>query len=303
MGAVNRMPQQQQQQALPAYLEIREGERYCTLCNQWATDEHLGSKRHLNKKWWWDCQEQNSGAASSAAEPSQMSSSGMYPNPLELPPGYGNPAFYKWNSEQGKYYCLLCGSFAEEAHVSSVRHKQRAETPQYYLNVDGMQALYPPAAVSQLALPAPFYADQSPPGPPALPFRTQACSAPSMQAPAPGIATAPPMQAQPYANPSPQSTPWDTVPQVPYTPAPVPADNNNARNLQEEASLPPGWFAEWEPRSGKFYYFYAVNGGNGATSEPTWTRPIQPAPPPMAPTQPPPPAEAPTSRYRSVVDF
>ena len=40
---------------------------------------------------------------------------------------------YEWNEVQGQFYCLLCSSFATEAHISSRVHKHRSQWPETYL--------------------------------------------------------------------------------------------------------------------------------------------------------------------------
>ena len=103
----------------PTWISINEnGEDYCDLCWKVATKEHLASDKHRRQEWY--------------ENERQTHQSGQMPKPGELPPGYGNAAWYTWNSEQGKYLCNLCWRFMEPGHIRSNRHTTRAADPDNY---------------------------------------------------------------------------------------------------------------------------------------------------------------------------
>ena len=54
-----------------------------------------------------------------------------------LPLHYGDPELYRWDPAQWKFYCRVCRSYADDGHVTSARHKMRAEYKNVYLHDDG----------------------------------------------------------------------------------------------------------------------------------------------------------------------
>jgi len=59
------LEEQWRQGLLPPWMEVRQQFKYCTLCLQWATTEHLGGKNHEKKLYWHD---QNQRSASSVGQ-------------------------------------------------------------------------------------------------------------------------------------------------------------------------------------------------------------------------------------------
>ena len=67
---------------------------------------------------------------SSEARPSVSSSWSICSNHGEPPAG--NAEWYDWDSSQRKFWCRLCGCYADDAHVRSNRHLNRAQWPDHY---------------------------------------------------------------------------------------------------------------------------------------------------------------------------
>ena len=116
------LEEQWRQGLLPPWMEVRQQFKYCTLCLQWATTEHLGGQNHQKKLYWFDQNQrsassvgQHVGHMTSSVPASDMQrASSLQPRP---PPEYGEPEYF---------------ALADDSHVNSEMHKKRATWPESY---------------------------------------------------------------------------------------------------------------------------------------------------------------------------
>jgi len=138
------------------WFEDREGQWYCLLCSQWATDGHLAGDKHRKREACpeyygsWPGQDQAFDAAQACgAASSSMPAMGYG---LAVPSASYAAAQPRPNEpwlevKQGELYCNLCGSWATDGHLSSDKHKRRAAEPEWYWTPPG-GASFPDAASS-----------------------------------------------------------------------------------------------------------------------------------------------------------
>lgn len=132
------------------YIEIREGEHYCTLCQKWATETHVQSSAHRRKAEWY--------AREYGIAP-VVTNTRPVATPLQAPQqrtdnvhdlGFlvSEPWIIPQRSPQEEPYpyCTLCSSYATEGHLRSEKHQQRRQWPASY----GWRPM-----LDQQALPAP----------------------------------------------------------------------------------------------------------------------------------------------------
>uniref|UniRef100_A0A7S1AIY9 WW domain-containing protein n=2 Tax=Noctiluca scintillans TaxID=2966 RepID=A0A7S1AIY9_NOCSC len=121
----------------PAFMDVRQNHLYCTLCSQYATDEHLKSDKHLRKENWFRSQPQLCDTPSRAlpppaqmpASPAWQASSALQASQAlpVLPEHLGNPDYYEWRPDQWKFFCKLCQRFADGSHATCKKHLSRVD--------------------------------------------------------------------------------------------------------------------------------------------------------------------------------
>lgn len=137
---------------LPEWLEVHDGEHYCTLCHAYATDAHLRGAKHLRRLSWWQWQPDQGWESWKGGDPwlsrpslpgaaqgsSPTADDQRLAGPLpeageEAPPEWwGDARFYSYC--EGWWRCRLCSSWADDKHVTSQKHRRRAQHPGYYLD-------------------------------------------------------------------------------------------------------------------------------------------------------------------------
>lgn len=105
-------------QPLPIWIEMREGERFCRLCNQWATDGHLASAKHTKREetpeWYLDDDLQQpaqtpvtytgvSSPAATAPSPNLVTAASPTNGP-QAPPNLPPPWEAHWDTNYGRFY-------------------------------------------------------------------------------------------------------------------------------------------------------------------------------------------------------
>ena len=148
---------------LPPWMEIRRGWRYCTVCQNYATEPHVASAKHQRRLWYF---EQEFGATQPSAltcgaagppAPGACAAAGSNTEvpagraPIvhqlwkadEVPPKWGNPAVYEWKDELHCWWCKLCWKCADNAHVYSDKHQNRMRHPEWFLqDLEDLPELY-----------------------------------------------------------------------------------------------------------------------------------------------------------------
>jgi uncharacterized Zn finger protein (UPF0148 family) len=149
------------------WFEKKDGEWYCNLCGNWATEEHINSNRHRSRA---ETPEYYGFAYPNAQDPQQQpAANGLPPGwtshwseeykseyyhhedtgetTWEKPGGaavsagalvpyhYKSPEYnFPWfeRKDHGEYYCNLCHNWATDGHIASDKHRKRAEYPEWY---------------------------------------------------------------------------------------------------------------------------------------------------------------------------
>jgi len=130
------MQQRQQQGDIPEWMEIRDGAEFCTLCWNYATEGHIQSSKHQKRLYYLSSRVEGAQPLNTAAAaPSAMAGAAAAPQgrPPPLPASWGHPDFYEWKPETETYFCKLCYKNADESHVYSTRHQNRAQHPEQFL--------------------------------------------------------------------------------------------------------------------------------------------------------------------------
>jgi len=256
----------------PEWMEIRDdGSEFCNLCWSFATEGHILSSKHQKRVAHFHRYE-GVQPLTDAAAPSSMTAAAapavapMPASPPVLPASWGNPDFYEWKPESQTLWCKLCFKNADESHVYSMKHQQRASTPESYLAA-------PIAAnfvdVSTWGAPPP-----PPPGRPTPtnyvdPWQCQPCNSPWSAANQEVLAIeAPPKQppVETYVDP------WSADLVKQDTLRRVPAESESASSLlqqplgeqsassQQSAHIPTQWEAIYDETSGIFFYYNSASG-------------------------------------------
>ena len=125
------------------YVEIKNGEHYCSLCWKDATEGHFSSAKHQRKVAWW-VQHEGPRYGLVPGEASSTPAQIQQPNAevrdiiaLETEPWI----ILRSRGGDDVPYCTLCNKFAEEEHLLSSMHQTRRKYPQCY----GYNAASPPA--------------------------------------------------------------------------------------------------------------------------------------------------------------
>jgi len=267
---VQMVQQRQQHGANPEWMEIRDGAEFCTLCWNYATEGHILSSKHQKRVSHLHRYERVQPLADIAVPPGMIA--GVAPavapppaSPPVLPPSWGNPEFYEWKPETQSLWCKLCFKNADESHVYSMKHQQRASVASTVAGdfVD----------VSMFGAPPP------PPPPPGRPEPTkcvdpwpsqqcQPCNPPWSAANQEVLAIeAPPKQ--PPLETSVDPWPADLIRQDTLS---VPAESESAPSLPQQPSGeqvasaqhsthdPPQWQAFCDEASGEYYYHCSETG-------------------------------------------
>lgn len=100
----------QPRQNMPDWMEIRNDQEFCTLCNNYVTPEHIESEKHQNRLLW---------------NLTPQTGSTTLTVPSQPPPEWGDPEHFEWRSEHRQFYCKLCWKFADDNHISSLAHTRR----------------------------------------------------------------------------------------------------------------------------------------------------------------------------------
>jgi len=267
---VQMVQQRQQQGEIPEWMEIRDGAEFCKLCQNYATEGHILSSKHQKRVAHLHMYKGIQPLADTAEPPSMTAGAApavasMPASPLVLPPGWGNPDFYEWKPETQSLWCKLCFKNADESHVYSMKHQQRASVASTVAGdfVD----------VSMFGAPPP------PPPPPGRPEPTkcvdpwpsqqcQPCNPPWSAANQEVLAIeAPPKQ--PPLETSVDPWPADLIRQDTLS---VPAESESAPSLPQQPSGeqvasaqhsthdPPQWQAFCDEASGEYYYHCSETG-------------------------------------------
>jgi len=127
--------QRHQHGEIPEWMEIRDGAEFCKLCQNYATEGHILSSKHQKRVAHLHMYKGIQPLADTAEPPSMTAGAApavasMPASPLVLPPGWGNPDFYEWKPETQSLWCKLCWKNADESHVYSMKHIQRASVPE-----------------------------------------------------------------------------------------------------------------------------------------------------------------------------
>jgi len=123
---------------LPEWMTVRDNNKFCTVCNAFATVGHLNTDRHAKRLEWYlsshsvgDHQKMEpnsvqvtSGRTSILAEPLGSQ---------EPPAHWGDARFFEFNAADGWWQCKLCQQWADEAHISGRKHSRRAAFPEQYI--------------------------------------------------------------------------------------------------------------------------------------------------------------------------
>ena len=117
-----------------AYIEIRDGVEYCTLCWKYGSKEHYESYKHSNKVWWWKNCLQSQRSTQQAVPAPSVSAAGpqkdaaVYGAMLaSLSPPPGDPSWYSWQARTQTWQCELCWKTADDNHIASTKHKRKVQ--------------------------------------------------------------------------------------------------------------------------------------------------------------------------------
>eukprot|EP00747_Dinoflagellata_sp_TGD_P185108 gnl/TRDRNA2_/TRDRNA2_41418_c0_seq1.p1 gnl/TRDRNA2_/TRDRNA2_41418_c0~~gnl/TRDRNA2_/TRDRNA2_41418_c0_seq1.p1 ORF type:complete len:634 (+),score=94.03 gnl/TRDRNA2_/TRDRNA2_41418_c0_seq1:149-1903(+) len=295
----------QAQGVLPWFLEVRDGQEYCTLCFQFATEEHLRSSRHQSRLAWQTPSAPPpavmNGVEGAHMPVAQPPPGPYYCMPAALPPpapsavprppdNWGNPNFFEWRPQNSAFWCRLCWKYADDNHVTSQKHVGRTVYPDSYLGCDpiggeGGQAPPPPPPQSYSRTPI----SSGPPPPPSQGF---APSPPPAAGPPghssgqfagmPGqlaLANAPhhlegldPGLGGNTAAPAQPSSLGFSTPMSGSTPSTCMEGPSIQRPDDWNSTAPPGWRRVMHPDWKRFYYYR-----EGDASSVTWADPRESA--------------------------
>jgi hypothetical protein len=59
-----------------------------------------------------------------------------FSTPHPIPSNWGNPDYFEWKAEEGRYFCKLCWKYADDSHILSEKHTAREQYPEHYLGAD-----------------------------------------------------------------------------------------------------------------------------------------------------------------------
>ena len=119
------------------WMELRNGDLFCKLCNKPASQEHLLSRKHCGylefHQRFLDTIGPFTGAASGDAAKASVtwatngSKQWGVREPFPIPGKWGDPAYFEWRPASGMYHCLLCSKTADTQHVLSRGHAQQIQ--------------------------------------------------------------------------------------------------------------------------------------------------------------------------------
>ena len=128
------------------YYVLRDGELFCTLCEKWATDNHVLCQKHKNKVYWYhrqvhqstyqvegpSCSSQDGRGSALVAVPSPAGSvrtgvSQQFPDQPWIVERIYDPV-----TATSFPFCELCDKWADENHLASDKHMRRADYPESY---------------------------------------------------------------------------------------------------------------------------------------------------------------------------
>jgi hypothetical protein len=122
---------------LPEYdkpwFKVKDGEWFCMLCNQFATEGHLGSERHRKNEAepeWYGF----TGAGPIGGHASSSSTTLALTNGGPLATFAHTAQFnFQWFKQiDGEWYCNLCNKWATDGHIATTKHKTRSNAPGWY---------------------------------------------------------------------------------------------------------------------------------------------------------------------------
>jgi hypothetical protein len=104
---------------MPVWMEIRNDQEFCTLCNNYVTPEHIESDKHQKRLLWHLAPPTSTVATASPTygEAPKLSA--------EPPPEWGDPDHFEWKADRQQFYCKLCWKFADDNHVIGLNHTRR----------------------------------------------------------------------------------------------------------------------------------------------------------------------------------
>jgi len=273
---VQMVQQRHQHCEVPEWMEIREGQEFCKLCWNYATEGHILSSKHQKRVAHLHRYEGVQPLTDAAAPPSMIAGAApavapMLASPPVLPSSWGNPDFYEWKPESQTLWCKLCYKNADESHVYSIKHQQRASTPESFL---------PGTVAGDFVDVSTWGAPPPPPPPPGRPTSTQyvdpwpsqqcqPCIPPCSAANQEVLAIEDPTKQPPVET---SVDPWSADLVKQDTLRRVPAESESASSLlqqplgeqgasaQHSAHIPPQWEAIYDDNSGMFFYYNSASG-------------------------------------------
>ena len=244
--------QHRSERDLPLYLEYHGDDWiWCICCECYWDDRHDATEKHCIKRDWFlaeRCADKNifSGNAAKIAVPAAtdqvtltngLAATRFVGSNDDVPPrSWGDPRAFTYNPKQGKLFCWICWMYADDSHIRSKKHTQRAPyTIEYLRNFWGVvvRGNGPPTGTLSLR-PEVIQAIESWP----KPFVDDRVS---------------------------HATPIGYGSRLPRDPERLQSDNSNE-------FLAPGWKQATCGKSGKPYY-YRVGLDGQATGRVTWEKP------------------------------